>query len=229
MSVDYDHDVCARCHRVIDLPGDGSPSSHVCVHDLVPWRRIRREARFPAPALRRLARTMVRFDQARDPVYGTVSVDGDVTVPDLSSLVGDPRREGPFEPACPPPPVLMSDLLLWSREDLTAVDEVGQKLVDRLEAWLQSHGLELARRDVDGTIAHLAGALRRIFGTEDVKFSSRESVRQLGRELDAHRYPQFAVYYGHNVSFDLESVRTAGGTFLGPYMLRRAEIEGGRR
>ena len=207
-AVDYGRDICGRCHSVIAMPGDGSESPHVCLYAPVPWRRLWLEAGIKQHILRLMAGHAVRFGNARiasrffRPEHA-VECPVAAYIPDHTPLAGASEREGPFEPGCPPPPVLMSDLLLWSREDFEAVDSVGRRTLEKLEGWLRSHDLELASRDREAVVVHLVGAIRHIQdgrararGFEDRTVRMRDrarsatdtSIQQLGRELDDHRY-----------------------------------------
>lgn len=146
--VDWGRDICSRCHLVITMPADGGCSTHVCVHDPVPWESIANSG-VRAAALRSIGMYALRLGfiyatRERPEVY-----------PELGSLLNSPLREGPFEPASPPPPVLMGDLLLWTEQDLLALPDVGPQTLRAIRSWLAEQGYTLARRDVPAAIEHL--------------------------------------------------------------------------
>ena len=152
-AVDWTRDICERCLRVIEMPDDGSESAHVCVHDYVPWRQLYQTG---------IRRRALRNIQAYAPRLGRVAVPaGPVTIWGLSiehfDDIDSPDRMGPFEPATPPPPVLVSDLLLWTREDFLDVPGVGPRTVAAIERWMARHGFRLQERDHGALRIHLAG------------------------------------------------------------------------
>ena len=134
-ALDWTRDVCERCSEIIEMPGDGSASPHVCIHDFIPWSQLREAG---------VARREMSALQASTHVATPLCSDVDL-----------PARTGPFEPGRPPPLVLVGDLLLWTREDLLAVAGVGGRTVEAIVRWLERVGLQLAPHD--GMALHLIG------------------------------------------------------------------------
>lgn len=129
-------DICAQCHAIVEMPLDGSAADHLCPLDVVTIATLRERVGLTDLAAYSLKDHILDLGEAVrlvDPVMPPAAL--------------DVRRTGPFLPASPPPICFVGDLLLWTRQDLAALPNVGRHSIKRIMSWLARYGYTLAERD----------------------------------------------------------------------------------
>lgn len=162
-------DICARCHAIVDMPPDGSAADHLCPHDFVTIEMLRERVGLARPAAHSLKDHVLDLGEAArlvDPVIPPAAL--------------DVRRTGPFLPASPPPICFVCDLLLWTRQDLLALPNVGRHSLKRITSWLARYGHTLAERD--------EVAFRAVTGAQ--LSASLSAVRRYAEAHDPFSYDQ---------------------------------------
>ena len=149
-TIDYGRDICDRCELVIEMPPDGGPSAHLCIHDPIPWDDL--FAMNP------------HLGQGVSAIRMNRLVDGRaLRILDRSSDELDSARTGPYPPGTTPAAVLVGDLLLWTIDDLHALPGVGRGTIAMLQTWLMRGGYMLRHRD-DGVFRTYLVERLRSFG-----------------------------------------------------------------
>lgn len=122
-------DICERCEMIIQMPPDGQASSHLCLDMPVPWKELA-----DRHIVSRGADAVIRHSILRQPMPYQVEI---ISQFHEETTIDSPNRMGPFLPYDPPPPLLLSDLLMWSRSQFAHLYQVGPQTMSRLQRWIE--------------------------------------------------------------------------------------------
>lgn len=206
-------DVCDRCLAILAMPRDGSAPDHLCLFDELTLRALRREVGLTIDAARGLKEHVVYLGRSwrwvGDPRYYNDSEDPH-----------ESWRTGPFLPGSPPPIRFVSDLLLWTRQDILAVPNVGRRSLKRIEVWLARYGYTLPERDR----AALRFARAFLYPLVTTAYRSYRSAYSGGRRLDPIPPVAIAAYASATIEVSFDRPTSLVGLYIAEYAGRHLSI-----